>query len=146
MSRPNIQRESSDEGPEPSPAEVEPSLLEAAQKMVGKTKQRRTQQREIITREYDDRVKALQKKVDDYFESRQRRGIEAQDEVWNRLETLNQKRKSIEKLIFCSTRSLELATLKFNSEVLSTLQTSTQEAGHVGEQGGAEGDGLGGTV
>ncbi|SZE99283.1 unnamed protein product [Blumeria hordei] len=146
MPRHNIQRESSDEGPEPSPAEVEPSLLEAAQKMVGKTKQRRTQQRDIITREYDDRVEALQKNVDDYFDSRQRRGIEAQDEVWNRLEALNQKRKHIEKLIFCSTRSLESATLKFNSEVLSTLQTSTQEAGHVGAQGGAEGDGLGGKV
>lgn len=107
-----------------SPEDLEQDVMETAQKIVRDTKNIRKNKRKAIEDDFHSREKELKAKFKEKFELREAAVTKLQDDVWVRLETLNEKRRLVEDSILSGTKTLESTILDMTSKMDKILSDS----------------------
>lgn len=106
------------------PEELEQDVMEKAQKIMRDTKNIRKNKRKAIEEDFQAREKELKAKFENKFELRESTVIKLQDDIWVRLETLNEKRRLVEDSIISGTKMLESTILDMTSKMNNILSDS----------------------
>ncbi|RKF58829.1 hypothetical protein GcM3_179007 [Golovinomyces cichoracearum] len=106
------------------PEDLEQDVMETAQKIMRDTKNIRKNKRKAIEEDFQAREKELKAKFENKFELRESTVIKLQDDVWVRLETLNEKRRLVEDSIISGTKMLESTILDMTSKMNNILSDS----------------------
>ncbi|RKF72975.1 hypothetical protein GcM1_246155 [Golovinomyces cichoracearum] len=109
---------------QPGPEDLEQDVMETAHKIMRDTKNIRKNKRKAIEEDFQTRKKELKAKFENKFKLREATVIKLQDDVWVRLETLNEKRRLVEDSIISGTKMLESAILDMTSKMNNILNDS----------------------
>ncbi|KAK2628311.1 hypothetical protein QTJ16_002957 [Diplocarpon rosae] len=92
-------------------------VVKRAQELLKVAEVRREKKRKSIEGELEMRVNDARAKIDTLFASRKSRVTKSRELLWTRLDTLDKKRESIERLILASMKSLEYTTISTSNEL-----------------------------
>ncbi|RDL36898.1 uncharacterized protein BP5553_06250 [Venustampulla echinocandica] len=107
--------------------EVNNSVMKTAENIVIMSKKRREARRLTIDGEHQQSCKELKAKIENIYAARKNKTTMSRQMLLERLETLNNRRENLEKLILTSVSHIELQTKNISSEIVAMLQGRLEE-------------------
>ncbi|CZR51126.1 uncharacterized protein PAC_01001 [Phialocephala subalpina] len=103
------------------------NILSKASSLISNYNNSRDTKRKIIEEEFEKRAKDIGRRIDKLYDAKKSRVTKSQKVLWDRLDTLNKKRQTLENTILTSMKLVETSTLNISSELIAMFEGRIDE-------------------